>query len=307
MLESIAPLLALSPIIVVAIFLVGLRWPAAKAMPLAYVTAALVALFYWQLSVTQVFAASLNGLVVTFTLLYIIFGAILLLNTLTESGGLSVIRRGFTDITPDRRVQVIIIAWLFGSFIEGSAGFGTPAAVCVPLLVGLGFPAKSGGHFGNADSKHAGFVWRRWHADFGRCQQGTRRKCERRGVCFESWLEQLGGVVADHRRESCHVACDRRNDDPAAGRCHHDSVFRTQPQLSRRAADLEVRVVRFAVDDNPLRYDRVLCWVPSFRLCSDRWSDWRSWFQRHDAGFCCPMASRGISMSRRSGISPGTD
>jgi lactate permease len=40
-------------------------------------------------------------------------------------------------------VQVIIIAWLFGSFIEGSAGFGTPAAVCVPLLVGLGFPAKS--------------------------------------------------------------------------------------------------------------------------------------------------------------------
>ena len=69
MLESIAPLLALSPIIVVAIFLVGLRWPAAKAMPLAYVTAALVALFYWKLSVAQVAAASLNGLVVTFTLL----------------------------------------------------------------------------------------------------------------------------------------------------------------------------------------------------------------------------------------------
>jgi lactate permease len=88
-------------------------------------------------------AATVNGLVVTLTLLYIIFGAILLLNTLSESGGLSVIRRGFTDITPDRRVQVIIVAWLFGSFIEGSAGFGTPAAVCVPLLVGLGFPAKS--------------------------------------------------------------------------------------------------------------------------------------------------------------------
>lgn len=141
--DLIAPLLSLSPIIVVAIFLVALRWPAAKAMPLAYVTAALVALLYWRLSPLQVAAASLKGLVVTFTLLYIIFGAILLLNTLSESGGLSVIRRGFTDITPDRRVQVIIVAWLFGSFIEGSAGFGTPAAVCVPLLVGLGFPAKS--------------------------------------------------------------------------------------------------------------------------------------------------------------------
>jgi lactate permease len=141
--ESIAPLLSLLPIIVVAIFLVGLRWTAAKAMPLAYLTAVLVALFYWQLAPLQVLAATLNGLVTTVTLLYIIFGAILLLNTLSESGGLSVIRRGFTDITPDRRVQVIIIAWLFGSFIEGSAGFGTPAAVCVPLLVGLGFPAKS--------------------------------------------------------------------------------------------------------------------------------------------------------------------
>ena len=141
--EFLAPLLSLAPIIVVAVFLVGLRWPAAKAMPLSYLTAVIVALFYWQLSFRQVAAATVNGLVVTFTLLYIIFGAILLLNTLSESGGLSVIRRGFTDITPDRRVQVIIVAWLFGSFIEGSAGFGTPAAVCVPLLVGLGFPAKS--------------------------------------------------------------------------------------------------------------------------------------------------------------------
>ncbi|MGI9470431.1 MAG: L-lactate permease [Rubripirellula sp.] len=143
MLETFAPLLSLSPIIVVAIFLVALRWPAARAMPLAYVTAVAVALLFWRLSVKQVFAASLNGLVITCTLLYIIFGAILLLNMLSESGGLSVIRQGFTNITPDRRVQVIIVAWLFGSFIEGSAGFGTPAAVCVPLLVALGFPAKS--------------------------------------------------------------------------------------------------------------------------------------------------------------------
>ncbi|MGV3484958.1 MAG: L-lactate permease [Planctomycetaceae bacterium] len=136
-------ILSLSPIMVVALLLVGLRLSAAKAMPLAYLCTVLVAATYWQLAPLQIIAASLNGLVVTCTLLYIIFGAILLLNTLSESGGLSVIRRGFTSITPDRRAQVIIIAWLFGSFIEGSAGFGTPAAVCVPLLVGLGFPAKS--------------------------------------------------------------------------------------------------------------------------------------------------------------------
>ncbi len=143
MIETFAPLLSLAPIIAVAIFLVALRWPASRAMPLAYLTAVVVALFFWKLSALQVFAASLNGLVITCTLLYIIFGAILLLNMLSESGGLAVIRQGFTNITPDRRVQVIIVAWLFGSFIEGSAGFGTPAAVCVPLLVALGFPAKS--------------------------------------------------------------------------------------------------------------------------------------------------------------------
>ncbi len=134
-------LLAFLPIIVVGLFLVVLRWPASRAMPLSYVTAALLALFVWRVPVVQVAAASVHGLIVAASLLYIIFGAILLLNTLQETGALGVIRRGFTDISPDRRIQVIIIAWLFGSFIEGSAGFGTPAAVAVPLLVGLGFPA----------------------------------------------------------------------------------------------------------------------------------------------------------------------
>lgn len=133
-------IMSLLPIIVVAVFLVLLRWPASRAMPLSFGVAILLALGVWQVPAVQVVAASLNGLIVAFTLLYIIFGAILLLNTLQESGALKVIRKGFTDITPDRRVQVIIIAWLFGSFIEGSAGFGTPAAVAVPLLVGLGFP-----------------------------------------------------------------------------------------------------------------------------------------------------------------------
>jgi len=134
-------LLSLAPVLTVALFLVILRWPASRAMPLSYLVAAGLALFVWNVPGIQVAAATINGLIVAGTLLYIIFGAILLLNTLQESGALRTIRRGFTDITPDRRIQVIIIAWLFGSFIEGSAGFGTPAAVAVPLLVGLGFPA----------------------------------------------------------------------------------------------------------------------------------------------------------------------
>ncbi|MDE0820835.1 MAG: L-lactate permease [Opitutales bacterium] len=135
--------LALLPILMVGLFLVVLRWPASRAMPLSYVTVLVLALGVWKVPGAQVAAGSVKGLVIAGTLLYIIFGAILLLNTLRESGALRTIRQGFTNISPDRRVQVIIIAWLFGAFIEGSAGFGTPAAVTVPLLVGLGFPAMA--------------------------------------------------------------------------------------------------------------------------------------------------------------------
>lgn len=141
--SGVLAVLSLMPIAAVAVFLVILRWPASRAMPICYVVAIGLALLVWKVPGTQVAAATVNGLIVAGTLLYIIFGAILLLNTLHESGALRTIRKGFTDITPDRRIQVIIIAWLFGSLIEGAAGFGTPAAVAVPLLVGLGFPAMA--------------------------------------------------------------------------------------------------------------------------------------------------------------------
>ncbi len=98
-------ILALVPIAVVGVFLVGLRWPASRAMPLSYVTAVLLALFYWQIPGAQVAAASVRGVMICLQLLFIIFGAVLLLNTLRESGGLATIRSGFTAITPDRRVH----------------------------------------------------------------------------------------------------------------------------------------------------------------------------------------------------------
>ena len=140
---GVLALLSLLPIISVAVFLVLLRWPASRAMPIAYAVAFVLAWFVWQVPLTQILAASVNGLIIAATLIFIIFGAILLLNTLRQSGAMYAIREGFSDISTDRRVQVIIIAWLFGSFIEGSAGFGTPAAVAVPLMVGLGFPGMA--------------------------------------------------------------------------------------------------------------------------------------------------------------------
>ncbi|WP_422910151.1 L-lactate permease [Pseudomonas sp. MAC6] len=136
-------LLAFSPILLAAILLIGLRWPAKHAMPLVYLLTAGVALFAWDMSFNRVLASTVQGLLITLGLLWIIFGAILLLNTLKHSGGITAIRAGFATISPDRRIQAIIIAWLFGCFIEGASGFGTPAAIAAPLLVAIGFPAMA--------------------------------------------------------------------------------------------------------------------------------------------------------------------
>jgi len=136
-------LLSFTPILLAAILLVGLRWPARRAMPIVYLVTALLVYTAWGMQPVRIAASTVYGLFTTFDILWIIFGAILLLNTLKHSGGVAAIRRGFSSISPDRRVQVIIIAWLFGSFLEGSAGFGTPAAIASPLLAALGFPAMA--------------------------------------------------------------------------------------------------------------------------------------------------------------------
>ncbi len=136
-------LIAVLPIVTVFLLLIILKKPASQAMPIAYIFTALLALLVWRVPLVEILASSVQGLVAALEILYIVFGAILLLNTLQESGAISSIRQSLLGISLDRRVQVIIIAWLFGSFIEGASGFGTPAVITVPLLVAIGFPAMA--------------------------------------------------------------------------------------------------------------------------------------------------------------------
>lgn len=139
--ETLLALVAFSPIVAAAILLVGLNWPARKAMPVAFALTVAIALTFWDMSANRVLASVLQGFGITISVLWIVFGAIFLLNTLKHTGAITTIRNGFTDVSADRRVQAIIIAWCFGSFIEGASGFGTPAAIAAPLLVAIGFPA----------------------------------------------------------------------------------------------------------------------------------------------------------------------
>ncbi|CCH50385.1 L-lactate permease [Pseudodesulfovibrio piezophilus] len=137
---EVLALVALLPILVALVLMVGMRWPATKAMPLAWLTAAAGAVIVWGLPVKYVAALTLQGFITAIGILIIVFGAILILRTLQQSGGMETIQYGMQNITPDRRIQAIIIGYMFAAFLEGAAGFGTPAALAAPLLLSLGFP-----------------------------------------------------------------------------------------------------------------------------------------------------------------------
>jgi lactate permease len=141
MTQGILALIAFTPILLILVLMVGLRWPATRVMPIAFGVSILLAAFVWNTPTNYLAAATVKGIISALEILTIIFGALVLLFTLREAGALVVINRGFSSISKDRRVQAILICWLFGAFLEGAAGFGVPAALLSPLLVTLGFPA----------------------------------------------------------------------------------------------------------------------------------------------------------------------
>ncbi len=132
--------LAFIPILVTLFLMTVLNRPAKQALVVAWFTASVLGIFIWRMSAKTVLACTVFGFLNSIDVLLVIFGAILIMNTLKCSGGMARINEGFTSITTDRRIQAIIILWMFGGFIEGAAGFGTPAALAAPLLVSLGFP-----------------------------------------------------------------------------------------------------------------------------------------------------------------------
>lgn len=107
----------------------------------SFILTILIAFFGWQMGVIEIAAASFKGVMTALEVGVIVFGAVLLLNMMKVSGAVDTIRSSFTSISPDRRVQAIIVAWLFGTFLEGAAGWGAPATIIGPLLIALGFPA----------------------------------------------------------------------------------------------------------------------------------------------------------------------
>lgn len=133
-------LFAFIPIVFCVVAMAALNWPAKIVMPISWLATAVLGLVIWKLDVLSVVAYSVSGFFNSIEVMIIIFGAILVMNTLKMSGGMVAINNGFRAISQDARVQAVIIGFLFVSFIEAAAGFGTPAALAAPLLISLGFP-----------------------------------------------------------------------------------------------------------------------------------------------------------------------
>ena len=133
-------IIAAIPILVTIILMVFLNWPAKRALPLSWILACIIGLITWKMSVKNVVAWSLASLGSSWDVICIVCGAILIMNTMKQSGAMAAINRMFNGVSPDPRVLVIIIGFAFGAFVEGAAGFGTPAALAAPLLISMGFP-----------------------------------------------------------------------------------------------------------------------------------------------------------------------
>ena len=105
--------------------------------------ALLLAIFVWGMPVGLAISATLNGMAFgIFPIVWIVVTAIWVYNMTVESGEFEIIKNSLACITDDRRLQALFIAFAFGSFIEGTAGFGTPVAITAAMLVGLGFNAR---------------------------------------------------------------------------------------------------------------------------------------------------------------------
>ena len=133
-------LTALSPILLAVVLMTALRVSPGKAMPLAWLGSAGLALAVWRMPPADIVNGSLLGAGKALEIVMIIFGAVLLLNVMRQSGRMRVINQVLSSRSPDRRIQVLVIGWMSSAFMEGAAGFGAAPALAAPLLYALGFP-----------------------------------------------------------------------------------------------------------------------------------------------------------------------
>jgi lactate permease len=137
---ALSSLLAAIPIIVIFYLLAIRRTPGQIAGIIALTSALLVAIFAYKMPVGLALTSAVMGaLYGIFPIYWIVITAIFIYNLTVETGQFEIVKDSIATITDDRRLQALLIAFGFGAFLEGAAGFGTPVAISAGMLVGLGF------------------------------------------------------------------------------------------------------------------------------------------------------------------------
>ncbi|QJW46097.1 lactate permease LctP family transporter [bacterium BFN5] len=137
---ALSALIAAIPMIVIFYLLAVRRAPGQVAGSCAMISAVLIAILVYKMPVgTALTATAMGAMYGIFPIFWIVITAIFIYNMTVETGQFEVVKNSIASITDDRRLQALLVAFAFGAFLEGAAGFGTPVAISAGMLVGLGF------------------------------------------------------------------------------------------------------------------------------------------------------------------------
>lgn len=131
--------LALIPIALILVLMIGFRWGAARAGGAGYLSALTIAITVFGAGPELLAIAHVKALLLTVDVLLIIWAAFLLYRVADEAGAIRTIGTALPHLTADQGMQALIIGWVFAAFLQGVGGFGVPVAVIAPILIGLGF------------------------------------------------------------------------------------------------------------------------------------------------------------------------
>jgi lactate permease len=126
------------PIVILLVLMVKFKWGAVKAAPMSLLVALITSLIFFKASFLLIFMESLKGIWNAFTVLIVIFPAILIYEVTDEAKAFVAFKNGLQAFTGNELLQILAIGWTFVSFLQGITGFGVPVAVGAPILVGIG-------------------------------------------------------------------------------------------------------------------------------------------------------------------------
>jgi len=137
---GLTSIFAVLPLLVLFVLLGGFRMKAQWASLAALGVSMIIALAVYSMPIGQVADSALEGAAFgLWPIMWIVINALWIFNMTDVTGYFAVLRRAFSSVSDDHRVQVVVIAFCFGALLEALAGFGTPVAICGIMLVGLGF------------------------------------------------------------------------------------------------------------------------------------------------------------------------